>query len=148
MNRAERRKMKKSGKEVKSEPVYVLKKSEVDRLAVSDLAKEAMMKEINRQILEKDREYQLDVDTMVLWTLYQHYGWGKKRLREFYLAMFEEHLRMRDYYELDDLYPERQKLKEKVGVDIETWYNELFDEKGNFKNRVTVALGFDKDGKK
>ena len=39
---------------------------------------------------------------------------------------------MREFYELDDLYPERYKLKEK-GVDIEEWYSELFDDKGNFK---------------
>ena len=38
---------------------------------------------------------------------------------------------MREFYELDDLYPERHKLKEK-GVDIEEWYSELFDEEGNF----------------
>ena len=42
---------------------------------------------------------------------------------------------MRKFYELDDLYPERYKLKEK-GIDIEAWYNELFDENGNFKASV------------
>ena len=39
---------------------------------------------------------------------------------------------MREFYELDDLYPERFKLREK-GVDVEAWYEELFDDEGNFK---------------
>ena len=46
--------------------------------------------------------------------------------------MFTEHLKMRDRYEVDELYPERQKLKD-IGVDVEAWYNELFDEEGNFR---------------
>lgn len=90
------------------------------------------MHEINQQILAKDKEYQLDIDTMVLWTLHQCYGWGATRLKRFYRDMMKEHLRMREFYELDDLYPERFKLKEK-GVDVEAWYEELFDDEGNFK---------------
>ena len=89
-----------------------------------------------RQMLWDDlaylAKYQLDIDTMVLWTLHQCYGWGAARLKKFYVAMMKEHLRMREFYELDDLYPERHKLKEK-GVDVEAWYDEFFDEKGNFK---------------
>lgn len=91
-----------------------------------------MVHEINQQILEKDKEYQLDIDTMVLWSLNRFAGWGPKKLRDFYLFMMKEHLRMREFYELDDLYPERHKLKEK-GVDLEAWYSELFDEDGNFR---------------
>ena len=47
---------------------------------------------------------------------------------------------MREFYELDDLYPERYKLKEK-GVDIEAWYDELFDDKGNFKENQEIVTG-------
>lgn len=45
---------------------------------------------------------------------------------------------MREFYELDDLYPERYKLKEK-GVDVEAWYEELFDDEGNFKENQETA---------
>ena len=86
----------------------------------------------NVGITPTEVKYQLDIDTMVLWTLHQCYGWGAARLKKFYVAMMKEHLRMREFYELDDLYPERHKLKEK-GVDVEAWYDEFFDEKGNFK---------------
>lgn len=41
-----------------------------------------------------------------------------------YLAMAAEHRRMRDFYEMDDLYPERLKLKE-LGADVEQWQKEV-----------------------
>lgn len=139
MNRQERRKLKKQGLETKREPVLLMKPSEIGKAATQGVGREAMMHEINQQILDKDKDYQLDIDTMVLWSLKQFAGWGPKKLKDFYLFMFKEHLRMREFYELDDLYPERYKLKEK-GVDIEAWYEELFDDEGNFK---TPSDGFD-----
>ncbi len=132
MNRADRRKAKKKGIEVKTEPVLLMKPPEIGKAATQGVGREAMLHEINQQILQKDKEYQLNLDTMVLWSLRQFAGWGPKKLRDFYFFMFKEHLRMREFYELDDLYPERHKLKEK-GVDIEEWYSELFDDEGNFK---------------
>lgn len=36
----------------------------------------------------------------------------------------KKHRRMREYYQMDDLYPERYKLKEK-GIDIEKWQEEV-----------------------
>ena len=151
MNRADRRKAKKEGKEVKSEPVLLMKPSEIGKAATLGVGRESMMHEINKQILAKDKEYQLDIDTMVLWTLHQCYDWGAARLKKFYVAMMKEHLRMREFYELDDLYPERHKLKEK-GVDVEAWYDEFFDDKGNFKENQEIADGrstaFDEESKK
>lgn len=134
MNREERRALKKKGIEVKPEPVLLMKPSEIGKAATQGVGHDAMVHEINQQILEKDKEYQLDIDTMVLWSLKQFAGWGPKKLRDFYFFMMDEHLRMREFYELDDLYPERHKLKEK-GVDLEAWYSELFDEEGNLKKR-------------
>ena len=133
MNRKERRALKKKGIEVKAEPTYLMKASDIGKAAVN-VGKDDMLHEIDQQILEKDKEYQLDIDTMVLWSLNQFAGWGPKKLKAFYGFMMNEHLRMREFYELDDLYPERHKLKEK-GVDIEAWYSEFFDEEGNFKKR-------------
>lgn len=56
--------------------------------------------------------------------LHRHLGFGVKRLHDFYLAMAAEHRRMRDFYEMDDLYPERLKLKE-LGADVEQWQKEV-----------------------
>lgn len=132
MNRKERRKLEKKGVKVKSEPVLMMKPSEIGKAATQGVGHDAMMHEINQRILQRDREYQLDIDTMVLWSLKQFAGWGPKKLKAFYYFMLKEHLRMREFYELDDLYPERYKLKEKE-IDIEEWYKDLFDEEGNFK---------------
>lgn len=140
MNREERRKLKKKGIQVKSEPTFMIKQSEIGKVATSGVGYEAMMHEINQQILQKDKEYSYDMDTMVLWSLKQFTGWGPKKLKDFYLFMFNEHLRMREFYEMDDLYPERNKLK-RMGIDVEEWYNELFDEEGNPR---TKGDAFDK----
>lgn len=136
MNRAEKRRLEKQKKKKKTqkEPVYLMKPSEIGK-AATQIGKEAMDHEINQQILQKDRAYQLDLDTMVLWSIKQFTGWGPKKLKNFYFLMFQEHLRMREFYELDDLYPERYKLKEK-GIDVEEWYNELFNEDGTYKREV------------
>lgn len=148
MNRAGRRKAKKEGKKVKSEPVLLMKPSEIGKAATQGVGREAMMHEINQQILQSDKDYQLDLDTMVLWSLKQFAGWGPKKLKAFYYFMFKEHLRMREFYELDDPYPERYKLKEK-GVDIEEWYKDLFDEEGNFKTSGDAFDGStDEDSKR
>ena len=66
-----------------------MKPSEIGRVATQGVGREAMMHEINQQILAKDKEYQLDIDTMVLWTLHQCYGWGATRLKKFYVAMMK-----------------------------------------------------------
>ena len=133
MNRAERRRLEKQNKvKVKAEPTFNMKASDIGRAATKGVGREAMMHEISQRILQRDKEYQLDIDTMVLWSLKQFAGWGPKKLKAFYHFMFKEHLRMREFYELDDLYPERYKLK-KEGIDIEEWYKDLFDEDGNFK---------------
>ena len=149
MNRKERRKLEKgTGIKVKSEPTYQMKAHEIGKAATQGVGYDAMMHEIDQQILQRDKDYQLDIDTMVLWSLKQFAGWGSKKLKAFYYFMFKEHLRMREFYELDDLYPERHKLKE-TGVDLEEWYKDLFDEEGNFKTLGDAFDGpTDKESKK
>lgn len=139
MNRKERRKLEREGKIVKSEPVYAMKLSEVKTAAFEGVGKQAMMHEIHQQCLVADKEFTLDLDTLYIWTLHTKYGWGLKRLKQLYIDVFTEHLRMREFYEVDDMYPERRKLKEK-GIDVEAWYNELFDNEGNFKRPEEVRI--------
>lgn len=119
MNRAERRKLKMRGTK---EPIINVKVSDLGKMTPTQIS--AMRHEINQQCLEADARLTADVDAMVLWTLHQHCGFGPKRLHDFYVAMAKEHKRMRDFYEMDDLYPERHKLKE-MGVDVEAWEKEI-----------------------
>lgn len=120
----ERRKLQKQGVQVPKDPSINIKLSDLGRGIMTPAMESAMMHEINQQCLEADARFSLDLDTMVLWTLYQCYGWREKRLHDFYLAMAREHRRMREYYQMDDLYPERYKLKEK-GIDVEKWQEEV-----------------------
>lgn len=124
MNRKERRKLQKQGVQVPKDPTLNIKLSELGSGMMTPAMQRAMEHEINRQCLEHDERLSLDIDTMVLWTLHTHLGFGPKRLRNFYLAMAAEHRRMREYYQMDDLYPERYKLKE-LGVDVEQLQKEV-----------------------
>lgn len=131
MNRAERRRQKRAGIKVAKEPTLNLKVSDFDNMVsnaqqtAKDKAVAAALHEINRQILEQDEKYSLDMDAMVLWTLHVCCGFGKKRLEKFYEDMLKEHIRMREYYEIDDTYPERYKLKELCDVDVEALNNKF-----------------------
>lgn len=93
--------------------------------SAKERATAAAIHEIDRQILERDEAYSLDIDAMVLWTLHVYLGFGKKRLERFYRDMLKEHIHMREVYEMDDTYPERYKLKELCNVDVEALNNEF-----------------------
>lgn len=129
MNRKERRRLERAGQTVKKEPVLQIKANSLDAAvksrveAAQQIAKQkavaAAIHEVNQQLMERDLEYSLDIDAMILWTLHACYGWGKKRLEEFYVNLMNEHTRMREFYEIDDTYPERAKLKAECGIDVE-----------------------------
>ena len=106
------------------DPTINIKLSELGGKMMTPAMQRAMEHEINQQCLEHDERLSLDIDTVVLWTLHQHLGFGKKRLHDFYIAMTAEHRRMRECYQTDDLYPERYKLRE-LGVDVEQWQKEI-----------------------
>ena len=139
MNRRQRREMERKGLIPKKEPVYTVTGAEMVKAALKGPGKAAMNREINAQLLEADKRFTLDVDSMVLSTLHHEYGWGPKRCKDFYIRMFRHHMEMRKFYEIDDLYPERYKLKE-AGIDVEAWYNALFDDNGNFKYPEDISL--------
>ena len=110
MNRKERRNLQRQGVQVPKDPTLNIKLSALGKSIMTPEMQMAMMHEINQQCLEKDDLLALDVDCMVLWTLHRHLGFGVKWLH--------------DFYEMDDLYPERLKLKE-LGADVEQWQKEV-----------------------
>lgn len=89
--------------------------------------KKAMNIEINRQLVERDKQYAADIDAMVLYTLMAHYGWKKKRLKRFWKAFITEHKALREFYQMDEPgdneWLAHRMLKE-IGVDIDEWYKE------------------------
>lgn len=89
---------------------------------------EAMLAEINRQILERDEEYWLNFDACILWTLHKHLGFGPKRLKQIFIAFNEDHEFLRSYYKVGDDrggngFVARELLK-RDGIDLEAWEKE------------------------
>ena len=130
MNRRERRNLQRQGVQVPNDPTLNIKLSDLGKSIMTPEMQAAMRHEINRQCIEAEARLALDVDCIVLWTLHRQLGFGVKRLHDFYLAMAEEHRRMREFYETDDVYPERLKLKE-LGADIEQWQKDWRGESCN-----------------
>ena len=94
--------------------------------SLSPSQRKAMNKEINRQVLERDKTYWLDIDAMTLWALHEVFGFGPSRLKRFFDAFDNIHEDLRKHYELstdDQTWLVRQKLKD-MGVDVAAWEKE------------------------
>ena len=87
--------------------------------------RKALEIEIRKQIAESEKQFELDMDSMVLWTLHEKLGLGAKRLKEFYKAIKQGHDELTKYYMIED-YPWicRRGLEE-IGVNIEEWDKEI-----------------------
>lgn len=88
----------------------------------------AMSEEIRRQIAEWDKEYEVNLNALVLYVLRVHLGFGPVRLRRFWDAFREEHKALREYYAMGDdpdvgEWLAKRKLRE-IGVDVEQWTKE------------------------
>lgn len=51
---------------------------------MSAAEKKAMDLEIQRQLAEYDRKHLIEIDAMILWVLHERFGFGPKRLRQYY----------------------------------------------------------------
>lgn len=83
----------------------------------------ALQLEINRQIIEADRKYMNDVDAMVLYFLFKHLGFKKKRLRRAWEQFTVIHDDLVRHYELpttDNAWLADVELK-RIGVDVAAW---------------------------
>lgn len=138
MNRAERRALAKKGVKVPKEPTYNFNKAEYKKMLESPEIRAMIDAEVNKRVLEADLKYAHDMDAMVLWTL-NKWGFGPKRAKQFYRDMFRWHRKLRHHYEVGDTFPERMILKKK-GIDVVAWYNEMFDEEGNYKESLEDML--------
>lgn len=86
--------------------------------------KKAMDIEIRRQLAEYTKNHTDEIDAIILLTLHECFGFGKKRLRKFY-DIFGNHINeLVERYELDDpAWISKQKLKE-YGIDLNIWEKE------------------------
>ena len=66
---------------------------------MSAAQKKAMEQEIRRQCVDVTKQYELDLDTVAIYILHKHFGFGKKRLQKFYSAMFKTRKEIHAYYQ-------------------------------------------------
>ena len=139
MNRTERRRLAKQQKKAEKERTYTFRESDLEKLIMTPVVQEMIERKVAERILELDASYTLDLDTMVIWTLYQR-GHRAEWLKKFYTDMFRWHRKLRAHYEVPESFPERMMLKEK-GIDVEAWFNEMFDADGNYKQSLEEFCG-------
>lgn len=88
--------------------------------------KKGMNLEIQRQLAEYDRKHLIEIDALILWVLHDKFGFGPKRLRQYYDSYLTSIHDLVKRYELDkddDIWLCTQKLKD-IGVDVEAWHKE------------------------
>jgi len=76
--------------------------------------------EIQKELKKYDTEHSREYDAIILWVLHTKFGFGKKRLKEFYTAFGEELTALLKRYELDpedELWLCTKKLKD-AGIDL------------------------------
>lgn len=85
----------------------------------------ALDEEVNRQIIERHKEFTDDFDYMVMHLLHKHFGFGLTRLKRFYELFSEENDELIEHYEMPDggVYIARQEMNA-IGCNIEKWNSE------------------------
>ena len=86
----------------------------------------AINKALGEQIVEMDRQMELDRDSSILWMLHEQFGFFHDRLFKAWKLMYADSKKLQARYEMgpDDAgWLCRQKLKE-YGVDLERWYKD------------------------
>lgn len=92
---------------------------------------EAINKEIDRQwkdaTIEYDKKHAPEICALVLWVLYEQFGFREKRLKRMYLHFDQYIADMLKRYELDgpndDIWFCTRQLRE-AGIDLEEWSKE------------------------
>lgn len=104
-------------------PVFKKSKGYIFGVQFSAKEQKAIDAEILRQCADFDKKNKHEIDALILWLLHEKFGFGKKRLREFYDSFFTELDELMKRYELGDedrAWLCTHKLKE-YGIDISEW---------------------------
>lgn len=94
---------------------------------MSAAEKKAMELEIRRQIAEYNQKNLNEIDALILWVLHEQFGFGAKRLKQFYNAFqnsVNDLMRRYEMEEGDENWLCTEMLK-RIGVDVEQWHKEL-----------------------
>lgn len=98
---------------------------QIYKVELTPKEQKAMDEHINRQIIERHREFTDDVDYMIMHILHTEFGFGLTRLRRFYDTFNAENDALVKHYEMADAgtYIARKEMND-IGCDIEQWNRE------------------------
>ena len=98
---------------------------QIFKVELSKKEQKAMDAEINRQMIERHRQFTDDFDYMVMKILHDHFGFGFTRLKRFYDVFNVENDALEKHYEMPDagIYIARKEMND-IGVNIEQWNRE------------------------
>lgn len=94
---------------------------------LTNAEREALTIEVNKQLAEMTRKHEIEIDSLVLWVLMEQFGFGEKRLHQYYTGFGPAIKALIERYELedtDDVWLCTKKLQDK-GIDIEAWRKEI-----------------------
>ena len=112
-------------------PIMYMKKAggKVYGAHLTAAEKKAMDIEIRRQLAEYDLKHANELDAMILWHLHEEFGFGPKRLKQFYDTFAVRLNELIKHYEMTDsdiVWLCTYKLKQ-YGIDIEEWNKQRRD---------------------
>lgn len=90
----------------------------VKTVKLNNKQRKAMTEEINKRIFERSDSFKRDLESMILYTLHDVFGFGVGRLEKFYAEFSRLYDELKERYEMDDAYPAYQKLLD-MGLDVE-----------------------------
>lgn len=97
------------------------------RISLTSAERKALDKEIEKQLAEWDIKHMTELSALILYVLHSTFGFGKKRLKDFYFQFADEIFELTQRYDLDDsddVWLCTKKLKE-YGIDLPEWEKEL-----------------------
>lgn len=89
-------------------------------------ARRLLEREMKLQMNEIAEERNTNIVAIILYTLHEYAGWGKRKLKDFYDRFDKINKEQREYYQLsedDDAFLCKIKLKE-LGIDVDEWIKE------------------------
>ena len=90
--------------------------------------RKALDMEARRALAEHTRKHELEIEAMVMRQVRRSTGWGKIKLKQFYMDFVPEIMALVKRYEMDEVdmpWLCTQELKEE-GFDIEAWHQEAY----------------------
>lgn len=84
---------------------------------LTNAQKKAADREIDKQIVEREKAWKWALEAMIMWTLHEYAGWGKRKLLDFRNRYNQEYEWLCERYKIEGEYPAMSKLKD-IGYDV------------------------------